>query len=131
MQWSKVLLAGLAGGVVVSIYDFIMYGLIMGSTFQKYEVFRSDANAMWFPVLAILTGLVGAVFFAKSRSAWSAGAKGGVNFGFWVGLIGVIANFYMPLTFNGYPYYLTWCTGGIVLVGWMAYGAVVGAMYKA
>jgi hypothetical protein len=131
MQWSKAIIAGAVGGVVTAIYNFVTYGLIMGSTFQKYTIFRNDANPAWFFVIAILTGLAGAVFFAKSRSAWSAGVKGGVNFGFWVGLIGLIANFYQPLTVAGYPYYLTWCTGGILLIGWMVYGAVVGAMYKA
>jgi len=80
MQWSKTLVAGVVGGVVAAIYNFVTYGMIMGNTFQKYTIFRSDANMIWYPVLAVLTGLAGAMLFAKTRSAWGAGAKGGVNF---------------------------------------------------
>jgi hypothetical protein len=133
MQWSKVLIAGAVGGVVNAVYGFVMHALIMGNTYRKYtpEVFREDESGMaWFIIIPIVLGLVGGAFFAKSRSAWAAGPKGGAMFGFWVGLIGFIANFYTPLIYTGYPYYLTWCTGGILLIGWVIVGAVIGAMYK-
>jgi hypothetical protein len=133
MQWSKVLIAGAVGGVVNAVYGFVMHALIMGNTYSRYapEVFRQDGSGMaWFITLPIVLGLVGAAFFAKSRSAWAAGPKGGAMFGFWVGLIGFIANFYTPLIYTGYPYYLTWCTGSILLIGWVVVGAVIGAMYK-
>jgi len=130
MNVSKALLAGAVGGVVVAVYDFIVHGLIMDATYKKYTLFRQDANMVWFPILAIVIGVVAAVIFAKTRSSWAAGVKGGVTFGFWLGLIGFFATFYNPLVFNEFPYYLTWCMGSILLIGWLVYGAVVGVMYK-
>jgi len=131
MPSSKAIIAGVVGGVVTWIYNFIMYGLIMGSTFEKYTIFANAASPIWFLVVSILLGAVGGVIFAKTRPSWGAGVKGGVTFGFWISLIGFVANFYEPLTIAGYPYYLTWCTGAIMVIGWMVFGAVVGAMYKA
>jgi hypothetical protein len=133
MQWSKAIIAGVVGGIVTSIYNFIMYGMIMSGTYAKYTIFRGEADAAnpaWYSIIAILIGVVGGVIFAKTRPAWGAGVKGGVTFGFWISLIGFLANFYMPLTIAGFPYYLTWCEGGIMVIGWMVFGAVVGAMYK-
>jgi hypothetical protein len=131
MQWSKALLAGAVGGVVISVYSFVMHGVIMRSTYEaRSEVFRQDANEIWFPIVSIVLGLVAGAFFAKSRSAWSEGIKGGVNFGFWVGLVVAAGGFYAPLIYEGFPYYLSWCWAGINLLGWSIYGAVVGAMYK-
>lgn len=135
MQWSKILMVGLVGGIVNAVYGFLMHGIVMGNSYRKYspEVFRGaedEPNMIWFVILPLLIGLVGAVLFAKTRASWQAGPKGGIMFGLWVGLIGLLGNFYSPLIISGYPYYLAWCTGGIIVIGWMIYGAVVAAMYK-
>ncbi len=132
MNLNKALIAGLVGGIVLAVYDFIMHGLIMASTYSKYvAVFRKDAPMYWFPILAILLAIAAALFFAKSRGSWEAGAKGGMMFGFWIGLLAFLAQFYNPLIFNGFPYFLSWCWGAINLIGWVIAGAVIGAMYKA
>ncbi|MDZ7266075.1 MAG: hypothetical protein ONB48_01910 [candidate division KSB1 bacterium] len=88
MNWSKALVAGLVGGVVNAVYEFIMHGLVMGNTYKSLpNVFRQDANPIWFTVIAILIGLAGALLFARTRGSWPAGAKGGMLFGVFVGLI--------------------------------------------
>lgn len=132
MNWSKAIIAGLVGGVVNAVYSFVMHGLIMANTYQKYtpEVFREGGNMAWFIILPILIGMAGALVFAKTRSAWSAGLQGGATFGFWIGVIEFFTNFYSPLIYSNYPYYLTWCTGGITLIGWVVTGAAISAMYK-
>lgn len=130
MNWTKALIAGVVGGLAVSVYNFIMHEMIMGATYDGLAVFRQDANPIWFSVVAIVVGIAGAMLFAKSRASWGAGVKGGVNFGFWVGLIGFFAQFYNPLVINEFPYYLSWCWGGIILIGWMVFGAVAALLYK-
>ncbi len=132
MNWSKAVVAGLAGGVVNAVYEFIMHGMIMGNTYKSLpQVFRQDANPMWFTVIAILMGVAGGLLFARTRGSWAAGAKGGMIFGVFVGLISFLSMFYSPLTVPGFPYYLTWCMGGIGFIEWVIFGAVAGSIYKA
>lgn len=131
MNWSKAVIAGIVGGIVLNVYDFIMHVLILGNTYQTHtEVFRQDANTLWFILIDFLLAIAAALFFAKSRSAWSAGVKGGVTFGFWLGLIAFLATFFNPLLFEGFPYFLTWCWGSITFIGWLIFGAVAAAIYK-
>ena len=131
MQMNKALIAGVVGGIALAVYEFIMHGLIMGNTYQALpQTFRQDANAIWFPIVAIVVGAAAGVLFGKTRSVWGEGAKGGMTFGFWFGLAVAFTNFYAPLTINGFPYYLAWCWWGITLLGWVVYGAVAGLMYK-
>lgn len=132
MNWTKALIAGVVGGIVVNIYDFVMHGIIMGNTYREYStVFTQEqANPVWFFVVAIFIGIFGAVLFAKTRNSWAPGAKGGMTFGFFVGLIAFFAQFYSPLVIEGFPYYLAWCWGGITLIGWLIFGAVFGLIVK-
>ncbi|MFQ5751853.1 MAG: hypothetical protein ACE5HI_07635, partial [bacterium] len=126
MNWTKAVIAGVVGGIVVNIYAFLVHGFIMRATYEKYEVFgvAPAPSPVWFFVVAIVVGIFGAIVFAKSRSAWGAGVKGGVNFGFWFGLVAFFAQFYNPLVIKGFPYFLSWCWGGITLIGWLIFGAI-------
>ncbi len=131
MNWSKALISGVAGGVALAVYEAIMYGFVMRGTFESHAgVFRADANPAWFSVVAIAIGVAAGLLFAKSRSSWSAGPKGGMTFGLFLGLVGFFAQFYAPLTHPGFPYYLAWCFGAITLIGYTALGAVLGALNK-
>ncbi len=130
MNWTKALLTGVVGGIVVCIYNFLVHGFIMGATYTKYPVFRQGASPIWFFVVAIVVAIPAAVIFAKSRSSWAAGIKGGIIFGFWLGLVSFFAQFYNPLVFSGFPYYLSWCWGGIIIIGWMLFGVIAGLIYK-
>lgn len=131
MSWSKALIAGAAGGFVSAILNALMHAGIMSGTYMKYEgLFRQDSSPLWFTAVAIVIGIAGGVLFAKTRSSWAAGAKGGLNFGFFIGLVSFAAQFYTPLIYQGFPYYLSWCWGGIALISWLGFGAVAGALYK-
>jgi hypothetical protein len=130
MNWSKALLSGVAGGIAVTLYNTLMHGFIMANAYSKVPSFRADANPAFFAVLAVLIGIVGGILFAKTRASWSAGPKGGMNFGLWMGLIAFLAAFFLPLTQKDFPYYLTWCMGSIDLIGWVVFGAVAGALNK-
>ncbi|NIV92307.1 hypothetical protein GWN42_05760 [candidate division KSB1 bacterium] len=131
MNWGKALLAGVVGGIVVNIYNFVMHGMIMGSTYTEYAAFaQEEASPVWFFVVSIFIGIAGALLFAKSRGSWGDGVKGGVTFGLFIGLVSFFAQFYSPLVINDFPYFLSWCWGGISLIGWLIFGAIAGVMYK-
>ena len=132
MNWGKVLLTGAVGGVVVWLYSFVMHGIIMSSTYAKYTTLfiQGEGNPFWFLLVAACMSTALAMIFAKTRSSWAEGIKGGLTFGAFAGLVGFFAQFYAPLIFNGFPYYLAWCWGGIDLLGWTIFGAVASFIIK-
>jgi len=132
MNWSKAIIAGVVGGIVMTIADFVMHVLILGNTYMKYaEVFRQDdAGIHYFFFVGIMVAIMAAILFGKTRSAWADGIMGGITFGFFVGLILFFSRFYQSLTLEGFPYYLNWCTGGTALIAFVILGAVLGLMMK-
>lgn len=132
MNWSKAILAGVVGGIVMTIADFVTHGMIMASTYMKYpEVFRQDeAGVHYFFLVGIMISIMAAILFGKTRSAWADGLMGGVTFGFFLGLVVYFTNFYNPLVIEGFPYYLSWCWGAINVISFVVLGAVLGLMMK-
>jgi hypothetical protein len=132
MNWSKTIIAGVVGGIVMTLYDSVMHGMIMAGAYRKYpEVFRqNDAGVHYFFLVGIMIAIMAAILFSKTRAVWADGLIGGVTFGFYTGLVGFFTHFYQPLTIEGFPYHLSWCWGGITLIGFMILGAVFGLMIQ-
>lgn len=130
MNWTRVILGGVAAGVVTNVADFVMHGMIMAPTYTKYpEVFsQTQANPAYFAAISIVVGIFTAILFGKTRGSWAPGLKGGATFGFFFGLAFFFMNFYNPLVIGGFPYYLSWCWGGIGLIDGVIGGAVLGAI---
>lgn len=50
----------------------------------------------------------------------------------WGGLLAAFfPNFHYPLVLNGFPYHLSWCWGGIGLIGYAVMGVLFGLVYSA
>jgi len=122
MKLNKVLLTGIVGGAVVWVYYFLTHGLILADMYMKHSVFITEsANPIWFVFNTVLVALAGALLFAKTRGSWAEGIKGGLTFGFFVGLV---LFFYLCFI----SHLLEW--GGIELIGWLVFGLVAGILYK-
>lgn len=131
MNWTKALIAGIVGGLVQTIANFIMHGMIMASAYEKYPVFtQEEASPVWFFVIGWCIAIPAAILFAKTRGSWGEGINGGAAFGFCLGLVLFFTPFYNPLVFEGFPYYMGWCWGGIDLIGFTLLGATFGLVYK-
>lgn len=132
MNWTRVVLAGIAGGIVTNVCEFVVHGVLMKDTYtSRPEVFeQTEANPLFFLLIAIATALVMAVLWAKTRSCWPRGVKGGATLGFFVGLFLFLANFYYSLVIADFPYYLSWCWGTSSLIFAMITGSVVALVYK-
>ncbi len=132
MKWTRIVLGGIAAGIVVNLADFVMHGQIMAATYKAHpDVFtQTQASPLAFGAIAIAMALCVAVLFAKTRQSWGAGWRGGLTFGFFLGLAMFFVNFYFPLVIAGFPYYLGWCWGGISLIDSMVGGAVLGAIIQ-
>ena len=132
MNWTKTLGAGVVAGIVFALVNYVLHGVIMADSYAKYsDAFSQEmANPIWFFVVAIAIAVFFAILFAKTRECWAEGAKGGMTYGFWLGMVAFFANFYDPLVIDGFPYHLAWCHGGIGLIGAVVGGAVVGLIIK-
>lgn len=133
MNWTKVVIAGLVGGIVMNLADYVMHGFILAETYAKYDtVFSQEpANPLHFFLVAICVGIAAAMLFAKTRTCWASGIKGGVIFGCFLGLFSFFNPFYSSLVIDGWPYFLSWCQGGAAFIAAVVLGAVLGALYKA
>ena len=132
MSWTKVLGAGIVAGIVVNLVNWVLHGGILGATYGKYpDVFtQTETNPIWFFVVAIAIAIFFTALFAKTRECWAAGARGGMTYGFWLGLVAFFSGFYNPLVIDGFPYFLAWCWGGVNLIGGVVGGTVIGLIIK-
>lgn len=132
MNWSKIAIAGVIGGVVHTLANWVMHGMIMGGTYGKYpEVFvQVEEGPHWFFIIGAVVGVMACLLFAKTRDTWDDGFKGGATFGFYLGLAVFFLPFYNALVIEGFPYYLSWCWGGIDLIGFSILGGMLGVVYK-
>lgn len=131
MNWTKILLVTVVGGLATNIVDFLLHGLVLGSTYMEYEVFTQEqANPLWFLLISVLIALFAAILFARTRASWADGVQGGLAFGLLLGLLLFWQPFYSPLVLEGFPYFLSWAQGAIGLVDGLVFGLVAGAIYK-
>jgi hypothetical protein len=132
MSWTRALVAGVVGGIVMWIADFLLHGFVMGGTYMEYpEVFTQEpSNPLLFLVIEILIGVPAAIIFAKTRASWADGVTGGLSFGFWIGVLGFFPQFFNSLVIKDFPYFLSWCWGGITLIVAVILGIVLGLIIK-
>jgi len=131
MNWGRIVLAGVVGGICLDVANVVMHGFIMAGAYTKYGAFAvtEPANPMYFVLIDICIGLAAAILFAKTRRSWAAGAMGGLCFGVLLGLVGFWPPFYNSLVIKDFPYHLSWCWGGIYLIGWSILGILLGLLY--
>lgn len=132
MNWKRVLLGTVIGGVVMWLVSFVLHGLVMGNTYMKYvDVFTQEATSpVNFLIVEILIAFPAAVIFSRTRGSWGPGISGGLVFGFWLGLVGSFAQLFHPMVIEGFPYYMGWCWWGINLITALALGASLGLVVK-
>ncbi len=131
MNWTRVLAGGVAAGIVTNLADFVQHGMILAEAYKKYAVFtKTEANPAMFAFVSVVVGICIAILFARTRSAWAAGWKGGATFGFFFGLAIFFMGFYNPLVLEGFPYHLSWCWGGIGMIDSVLGGIVLGAIIR-
>lgn len=132
MNWTRVGIAGIAAGLVTWISDGLQHGVVMAETYKGLsQVFtQTQASPAWFLLIAVTLCLMSALLFARTRGSWAPGWKGGLTFGFFLGLVVFFQRFYDPLVVDGYPYYLAWCQGGISMIDSLLAGAVMGSIVK-
>lgn len=133
MNWGRAVVAGLVAGIAQNIVNFILHGLILGGTYEGEAAFAQEEDPavfVWFTVIALVIGVVAALFFASSRQSWADGAKGGLHFGILLGAVVGFQQFYLTLVINDFPYHVAWLWLGVEMISFGVGGMVLGAVYK-
>ncbi len=132
MNWTRIAVAGGAAGIVTWISDFVLHGMVMAPTYRRLsQVYsQAQANPAWFLLISFTICFMAALLFARTRGSWAPGWKGGLSFGFFLGLVVFFHGFYNPLVIDGFPYYLSWCQGGISMIDSLLAGTVIGSIVK-
>lgn len=133
MNWGRAIVAGLVAGFAQNVVNFVLHELILGGTYEGQVAFVQEddpANIAWFLVIALVIGVVAALFFASSRQSWQAGAKGGLHFGVLLGAVVGFQQFYLTLVIHEFPYSVAWIWLAVEMISFGIGGMVLGAIYK-
>jgi hypothetical protein len=132
MNWTRTALAGVAAGIVTWLSDFVLHGIVMAPTYRRLsQVYsQTQVNPAWFLLVSLTICFMAALLFARTRGSWAPGWTGGLGFGFFLGLVVFFHDFYNPLVIDGFPYYLSWCQGGISMIDSLLAGVVIGSIVK-
>jgi len=115
----------------MNLASWVMHGFMLASEYEEHAVFGTEpANPLHFFAVAICVGIAAALLFAKTRKAWPYGLGGGLQFGFFAGLVTMFQPLYNPLVIDGFPYHLGWCWGGVNVIVMIIAGVVISLVVK-
>ncbi|MBM3737235.1 MAG: hypothetical protein FJW39_15750 [Acidobacteria bacterium] len=135
MNWKRCLIAIIAAGVVVNVFDMVVHGWLFQQMFYSKlkELFRPEAE-MNLPMI-IFGDFVGAAvlvwFYNRVLASFGPGAVAGAKFGAYAGVFAGFPTFiFMHLTIRGYPYSLAWAMTIYAVVWCTVAGIVAGLIYE-
>jgi hypothetical protein len=133
MNTKKYLIAALAVGVALNVYDFVAHGLVLSGMFYSKltSLLRQDAPMHWFIIGDFVAGFVFVWVYDRMYGSFGGGPKAGVTFGLYAGILatfpGILFN---HLVIANFPYGLAWAWTIVGIIGAIIAGAVAGALYK-
>ena len=123
------LLAGVVAGVWYLVWDMFLMTPIIGSHLAGVPGLNASPSTMWVVIGELVAGLVLASVYARTRSIFGTGLKGGATYGVYAG---VLINFPLWLfmsVYVGWPYSAAWVMTIAGLVITTVAGAGIGLVY--
>lgn len=136
MKVKKLLIAALAVGVVLNVYDFAVHGMLLRDAYESLpDLFKQGGSVTPFVIGDFVFALVFVWFYDRVYASFGGGALNGARFGLYVGvLLGFPAQLFSYMMFVGFPYGLAWewvvSTIVVGIVGGTTAGAVYGTNAK-
>jgi len=132
MNFKKLLLSTVIGGIVANVFDGLLHGAALSNTYKSFPtLINQHPSVPMFLVADFIAAFVFAVVYEQFKGSATPGSASGARFGFFAGLLVTFPGMLAMLTmFQGFPSWLAWVW---VLAGIMWYvlmGAVVGAIYQ-
>jgi hypothetical protein len=134
MNLKKLLIAFIAVGVVVNVYDFLVYGVLLRGTLESEPlraVFKPMVeNMVWYIIADFVAALVFVWVYARVYDSFGGGVKGGLTFGIYGGIFLTFPTaIVIYLSIAGIPYWFSWAWIAIGIVWCIIAGIVAGALY--
>ncbi len=131
MNVQKLLLAAVAVGVAVNVFDFVVHGQLLAGYSAQFPIFVTPPPIPWLVVGDFVAALVFVWVYSRVYSSFGGGPKGGATYGLYAG---ILVNFptwiFAYLIIKGFTYGLAWTWTVIGIVWCVLAGAVAGAVYK-
>lgn len=128
MNLKRLLVSGIAAGVVVNVYDYLVHGVLLKEAMAG-PPFRAESNIPWLVAGDFVAAFVLAWVWIRVKGAfgsgWLAGLKGGFCAGLLVNLPGPI---FLHLLIDNFSYHMAWVWIGIGMAWYLLAGAVIGAV---
>ena len=134
MKLQKLIVTALVVGIVANVFDYAVHGVLLaGPLYSKLPtLMRPDASIPLLVLSDFVAALVFVWVYARVRTAFPAGPRGGAIFGLYAG---VLVNFptwivsYLLIT--GFTYGLAWVWTILGILWCLVAGAVAGKLSSA
>ena len=132
MNLKRFLLAFVAVAIVGTVYDILVHGRILGSTYAAFPaLWRTPEQT----TLLTLTNVFWALFLTLLYAQYGKARPWGLANGLWFGLLTGFLGGWLPVVYNKLlladfpgPVYVGWSVGN--LGGFLVCGLVLGRLYK-
>ena len=125
------LVAGIVAAVWYVVWDMFLMGPILGSYLAGVPGMNANPATMWVVIGDLVACLVLAAVYARTRSIFGVGVKGGATYGVYAG---VLINFPMWLfmsVYLGWPYGTAWVMTIAAILYTTVAGGLIGMVYGA
>ena len=124
------LVAGIAAGVLYLVFSMFLMGPILGSYLVGVPGMNANPATMWVVVGELCGGLVLAAVYARTRSIFGVGLKGGATYGVYAAVLVHFPLWLQMSVYVGWPYGAAWAMTIAGLVLTTIAGALIGLVYE-
>lgn len=123
------LVAGVAVGALYLVWDMFLMEPLLGSMMTGIPGLVAEPPVLWMVVGELMAGLVLAAVYARVRSIFGTGFKGGAIYGTYAGVLVSFPMWLMMTVFVGWPYATMWAFTVVGIVITAVAGGVIGQVY--
>jgi hypothetical protein len=124
------LVAGIVAAVWYVVFDLFLMGPILGSSLTGIPGMNPSPVTMWVIIGDLASCLVLAAVYARTRSVFGVGLKGGATYGVYAGVLVNFPLWLMMSVYVSWPYGASWMMtiAGIVVTA--VAGGLIGLVYE-
>ena len=123
------LVAGVVVAALYLVWDLFLMQPLLGSMMTGIPGLVAEPPMLWVVVGELAAGLVLAAVYARTRSIFGAGFKGGAIYGTYAGVLISFPTWLMMAVYVGWPYGTMWAFTIVGIVLTAVAGGLIGQVY--